>query len=112
LTIISLKNRLATAVLPNVKNDFGKLANNTYRHIDKTFNGVLFYFTRKGALVNGWVYKNGRIIHKTVVAANRVGTPSQVSQFKPKIRAVKNFRILFKTQVLRSITSLETKMGV
>jgi len=55
-----------------LKNNHGKLANNTYRHIDRDFNGILVYSTPRGQVVNGWLYKNGKITN--VISAAQAGT--------------------------------------
>lgn len=45
-----------------VKNDFSKLANNTYRKQDADFSGIALYFTPKGDYLGGYSYKNGQLV--------------------------------------------------
>ena len=50
-----------------LRGDYSKLANLSYRHIDKDFTGSVLYFKPGGGLVNGYRYLNGKII-KTIKA--------------------------------------------
>jgi len=65
--------------------NFGKLANLSYRHIDKDFSGSVMYFKPTGGLVNGYQYLNGKII-KTI--SPQVAAASQQVQSKVKANAV------------------------
>ena len=46
-----------------VKNDPTKLANNTYKKRDADYSGLVLYFTPRGEYVNGYRYKNGKLIN-------------------------------------------------
>jgi len=55
-----------------LKNNHSKLANNTYRHIDRGFSGILIYSTPNGQVLSGWRYKGGKITN--IISAPRTGT--------------------------------------
>ncbi|WP_448703004.1 hypothetical protein ACFGVR_11690 [Mucilaginibacter sp. AW1-3] len=46
-----------------IKNDYSKLARNTYQKRDADFSGTLLYSTPTGKLIKGWQYKSGKIVH-------------------------------------------------
>ncbi|GGI50307.1 hypothetical protein GCM10011425_15190 [Mucilaginibacter galii] len=45
-----------------IKNDPGKLANNTYRKHDADFSGVVIYSTPKGKFICSYGYKSGQLL--------------------------------------------------
>jgi hypothetical protein len=45
-----------------VKNDFSKLAHNTFRKQDTDFSGLALYFTPKGDYLGGYAYRDGQLV--------------------------------------------------
>ena len=57
-----------------LKGNYNKVSNNTYRHRDADFTGVVYYNRLDGSFVNGWRYTNGAITAAISPAAP--GTPA------------------------------------
>lgn len=63
-----------------VKNDPSKLANNTYKKRDVDYSGLVLYFTPRGEYVNGYRYKNGKLINTKRKIAGGVVTNDAPSE--------------------------------
>ncbi|QEM13998.1 hypothetical protein [Mucilaginibacter rubeus] len=48
-----------------VGSNLSKLGNNTYHKHDDNFGGLVLYFTPQGNYLNGYCYKNGKLVTKT-----------------------------------------------
>jgi len=51
-----------------LKNDFVKLANNTYSKKDADFTGTVLYFTPAGKYVSGYAYRQGKLLIPSTLA--------------------------------------------
>jgi len=67
-----------------INGNYSKLKNNTYRHRDKDFTGLVFYNRMDGTFVNGWRYANGLVMNP--ITQNAAANPGTATQSTNKIK--------------------------